>query len=174
MTIFHAVLVFVALQRGAELLLAQINTARLRRLGAVEIDRDGYKWFVILHATWLVALFLDVRADASPDWVLLALFAALQLGRVWVIASLGRRWTTRVIVLPGAPLVAAGPYRWLDHPNYVIVIGEVAILPLAFAAIAVAVVFSTCNFLLLLRRIRLEDAALRSPQPSDSRNPAPP
>jgi methyltransferase len=88
------------------------------------------------------------------------MFGVLQAARIWVIASLGRRWTTRLIVVPGAPLVAAGPYRWLNHPNYLIVAGEVAILPLAFAAVAIAVGFSACNGLLLARRIRIEDGAL--------------
>ena len=160
MTIFHAVLAFVALQRGGELLLAAANTRRLRRLGAVEIDRDGYKWFVVLHAAWLVALLAFVPAAQPANPPLLALFFALQAGRIWVIASLGRRWTTRLIVLPGAPLLSRGPYRWLSHPNYLIVLGEVAILPLAFAAVAIAVGFSACNVLLLARRLRLEESAL--------------
>lgn len=174
MTIFHAVLLFVLLQRGGELALARVNTARLLRRGAIEIDRAGYKWFVALHAGWLIALFVSVPAATRPDWPLLSVYGALQLARVWVIASLGRRWTTRLIVLPDAPPVTSGPYRWLSHPNYLIVVGELAILPLAFAAIAIAVVFSACNLLLIARRIRLESAALESVQLSHSRNPAPP
>ena len=163
MTIFHVVLIFVAVQRGAELLLARANTSRLLQRGAVEIDRAGYKWFVLLHAAWLGALLATVPAATPPNWSLLALFFVLQAGRVWVIASLGRRWTTRLIVLPDAPLVASGPYRWFDHPNYLIVIGELAILPLAFAAVAIAVGFSACNLVLLSRRIRLETRALGPP-----------
>lgn len=99
------------------------------------------------------------RGD-QPHWPLLILFVLLQAARFWVIASLGRRWTTRLVVLPGAPLVTRGPYRWFSHPNYLIVTGEVAILPLAFDALAIAVGFSACNALLLLRRVRLEQAAL--------------
>jgi methyltransferase len=159
-TIFHAVLLFVALQRGGELLLARANTASLLRRGASEIDRAGYRYIVLLHAAWLAALAVAVPPETPPDWPLLTLFGLLQVARVWAIASLGRRWTTRLIVLPGAPLVARGPYRWLRHPNYLIVAAEVAILPLAFAAVAIAVVFSACNGWLLLRRIRLENAAL--------------
>jgi len=159
-TLFHVVLAFVLAQRGCELLLAHANTARLLRRGAVEIDRGGYKYIVALHAAWLVALFTTVPAAAPPDWSLLGLFGVLQLARLWVIMSLGRRWTTRLIELPGAPLVARGPYRWLRHPNYLIVAGEIAILPLAFAAVAIALVFSACNGLSLARRIRLEEAAL--------------
>lgn len=160
MTIFHAVLAFVALQRGCELVLAQANTRRLLRQGAGEIDRSGYKWFVLLHAAWLAALLAFVPAEQPPNLPLLALFFVLQAGRIWAIASLGRRWTTRLIVLPDAPLVARGPYRWVNHPNYLIVLGEVAILPLAFAAVAIAVGFSACNVVLLARRIRLEERAL--------------
>ena len=160
MTLFQGVLLFVLLQRGGELIIAHTNTARLLRSGAIEIDRAGYKWLVVLLATWLVALFVTVPAATPPHWPLLALFGVLQVGRIWVIASLGRRWTTRLIVLPNATLVESGPYRWLRHPNYLIVAGEVAILPLAFSAAAIAIGFSACNGLLLARRIRLEEAAL--------------
>jgi len=160
MTVFHAVIAFVLLQRAAELVLAQVNTARLMRLGAAEVDRAGYKWIVALHAAWLAALIAAVPGETPPNWLLFGLFFVVQAGRVWVIASLGRRWTTRVIVLPGAPLLAAGPYRFLRHPNYAIVAAELAILPLAFAAVAIAAVFSACNALLLARRIRIETAAL--------------
>ena len=163
MTIFHAVLLFVALQRVGELALARRNTARLLRLGAVEIDRAGYKYIVALHVAWLTALFATVPANTPPNWLLLTLFAALQVARIWVIASLGGRWTTRLIALPGASLVRWGPYRWIRHPNYLIVAAELAILPLAFAAVAIAVGFSACNGWLLMRRIHLEDAALGRP-----------
>ena len=162
MTIFHAVLVLVVLQRCGELILARVNTARLLGHGAVEVDRTGYKWFVMLHAAWLVALALNVPAAAPPHWALLAVFFMLQVGRVWVIASLGRRWTTRLIVCPGAGLVTSGPYRLVSHPNYLIVAGELAILPLAFDAVAIAVGFSALNAVVLLRRVRLERAALGS------------
>jgi methyltransferase len=162
-TLFHAVLALVAAQRGGELLLARVNTARLLAQGAVEIDRAGYKWLVVLHAGWLAALAATVPAATPPRWPLLAVFILLQAGRIWVIASLGRRWTTRLIVLPNAPLVTSGPYRWLNHPNYLIVVGEIAILPLAFDALAIAAGFSACNALLLLRRVRLERRALFIP-----------
>ena len=160
MTVFHATLLFVLFQRAGELVLARANTARLLRQGAIEFDRGGYKFIVALHAAWLLALFVTVPATTLPNWPLLTLFGGLQAARVWVIASLGRRWTTRLIVLPGAPLVAGGPYRGLRHPNYLIVVAEVVILPLAFAAVAIAVAFSVCNGLLLLRRICLEESAL--------------
>jgi len=158
--VLYAVLGFVVLQRVVELGVAARNTARLREQGAVEIDARGYPWFVVLHGAWLASLFLLVPADVAPSWPLLAVFAALQLGRLWVIATLGRRWTTRIMVLPGAALVEGGPYRYLRHPNYAVVAGEIAVLPLAFGAIAIAIVFSTGNLALIARRIAIEDRAL--------------
>jgi methyltransferase len=162
MTPLVAVLLLVALQRMTELVLARRNTARLRELGAVEIDRGGYPWIVLLHIGWLAGLALLIPLDTQPSWPLLAAFACLQIGRLWAIASLGTRWTTRIIVLPGEPLVHAGPYRYCRHPNYLIVVGEIALLPLAFGAVGLAIVFSVINLVLLTRRIRLEDLALRS------------
>lgn len=173
MTVFHAVLAVVLLQRGGELILARANTARLLGHGAVEVDRAGYKWFILLHAAWFAVLALIVPGAQPPRWPLLALFAVLQAGRIWVIASLGRRWTTRLIVRPGAALVRSGPYRLLSHPNYLIVAGELAILPLAFDAPMIAIGFSACNAILLLRRVRLERAALGRETPRPTRRQAP-
>ena len=160
MSLFHAVLGLVVLQRLAELVLAARNTSRLRAAGAVELDARGYPAFVVLHGGWLLSLALFVPATAAVSWPLLAVYAALQLGRVWVIASLGRHWTTRIIVLPGAPLVRRGPYRVVRHPNYLIVAAEIAVLPLAFGAVAIAIVFSVANLLLVIRRIAIEERAL--------------
>ncbi len=160
MSVFCAVLGFVVLQRAAELGLATINTRRLRAQGAVEVDARFYPWFVVLHGAWLGSLLLLVPADAAPSWPLLGIFAVLQLGRLWVIATLGRRWTTRIIVLPGAKLVEGGPYRYLRHPNYAVVVGEIAVLPLAFGAIALALLFSAANLVLIARRIAIEDRVL--------------
>jgi len=159
-SVLYAVVGFVVLQRTVELGIAARNTARLRAQGAVEVDARGYPWFVMLHGTWLASLFLLVPADVAPSWPLLAVFAALQLGRLWVIAALGRRWTTRVIVLPGATLVEGGPYRYLRHPNYAVVAGEIAVLPLAFGALALALIFSAINLALTARRIAIENRAL--------------
>jgi methyltransferase len=159
-SLFHAVLGLVVLQRLAELVLAARNTSRLRAAGAFELDARGYPAFVLLHGGWLVSLALLVPATAPPSWPLLAVYAVLQLGRVWILASLGRRWTTRIIVLPGAPLVRRGPYRFVRHPNYLIVAAEIAVLPLAFGAVAIAIVFSLANLLLVVRRIAIEERVL--------------
>jgi methyltransferase len=116
---------------------------------------------VAVHAAWLAALWW--LAPGRPVHVpLLLLFVVLQLGRVWVIRTLGPRWTTRIIILPGAPLVASGPYRFVSHPNYLIVIGEIAVLPLVFGLWKVALVFSLLNAVVLAIRIRAEERALRS------------
>ena len=160
MSILHLVLGLVALQRLGELVLAARNTRDLRAAGAIELDAKGYPLFVLLHAAWLASLALFVPASAPASWPLLAVFAVLQLGRVWVIASLGRHWTTRLIVLPGRPLARSGPYRFINHPNYLIVAAEIAVLPLAFGAVAIAAVFSAANLALLARRVSVEERAL--------------
>lgn len=160
MTVLHWTLGLVLLQRVVELVLARRNTVQLRRLGAVEADAEGYPLFVLLHAGWLVSLALFVPASATPVWPLLGLFALLQLGRLWVISSLGRYWTTRIVTLPDAPLVQAGPFRWFRHPNYLLVIAEIAVLPLAFGAVPIAVSFSAVNLILIIRRIWIEESVL--------------
>lgn len=160
MSFLYLVLGLVALQRLAELALAARNTRALRAAGAIELDASAYPLFVLLHGAWLAGLALLVPASATASWPLLGAFAALQIGRIWVIASLGRYWTTRLIVLPDHPLIATGPYRFLRHPNYWIVIGEIAILPLAFGAIPIATVFSAGNLALITRRIAIENRAM--------------
>jgi methyltransferase len=159
-TVLYWTICLVALQRLAELAWTRRNTARLRRLGAIEADAVGYPLFVLLHAAWLTSLALSAPAATRPCWPILGLFALLQLGRLWVILSLGRWWTTRILTLPGAPLVQTGPFRWLQHPNYLLVVAEFAVLPLAFGAVAIAAIFSALNLMLIIRRVRIEDRAL--------------
>jgi methyltransferase len=159
-SVFHWTLALVLVQRVFELIWAHHNTARLRQMGGVEMDAEGYPYFVLLHAGWLVSLALFIPASTPPVWPLLALFALLQLGRLWVISSLGQYWTTRILTLPGAPLVQTGPFRWFRHPNYLLVIAEIAVLPLAFEAVAIAALFSALNLMLIVRRIRIEESVL--------------
>lgn len=150
---------FLILQRLAELVLAHRNTMRLRAEGALEYGAGHYPIMVALHAFWLLALVgLGHDRAIVPGWF--ALFVALQAGRAWVIASLGRRWTTRVLVLPGAAPVARGPYRWLRHPNYLIVALEIAVVPLALGLPRVALLFFLVNAVVLAKRIRVESRAL--------------
>jgi methyltransferase len=159
-----AVLGFVSAQRLFELALARRNTRRLLAKGAVEIGRQHYLPMVGLHACWLLGLWI-LAPSSGVSLPLLGIFALLQVLRLWILASLGERWTTRLIVLPGAPLVASGPYRFLRHPNYCIVAAEILVLPLAFGLLRFAAVFTVLNAIILSLRIRQEDAALRRGQP---------
>lgn len=152
-------LAFVTLQRLGELVIARRNARALLAEGAVEVAPGHYPAMVALHAAWLAGLWA-LGHDAPVSGLWLTVFIVLQLGRVWVIASLGRRWTTRILVLPGAPLVRSGPYRLMRHPNYAVVAGEIAVLPLALGLPVYAVVFSVLNAAVLYVRIRAEDAAL--------------
>jgi methyltransferase len=158
----QAIVLLVAAQRLAELAYARRNAQRLLSEGGIEHGRSHYPLMVLLHAVWLAALFLLVPADAAVSWPLIGIYVLLQAARLWVLASLGRFWTTRVITLPGAPLVRRGPYRWVRHPNYLIVTAEIAVLPLAFGAWQLALVFSLANAAFLALRIRVEDGALAS------------
>lgn len=153
------ILAFVTLQRLGELVLARRNTLRLLEAGAVERAPEHYPSMVALHAAWLAGLWALVPGRAV-DPLLLAAYVGLQVLRVWVLATLGPRWTTRILVLPAAPLVHRGPYRFLTHPNYVVVVGEIAVLPLMFGLVWYAVLFSVLNALVLTVRIRAENAAL--------------
>jgi methyltransferase len=159
MTLSVLVLAFVTLQRLGELALARRNTRRLLDQGGVETGAEHYPIIVGLHAAWLVGLWL-LAWNRPIDLQWLAAFVVLQVLRVWVIASLGGRWTTRIITLPDAPLVRRGPYRFLPHPNYLVVAAEIAVLPLAFGLTVYAGVFSLLNASLLWVRIRAENAAL--------------
>lgn len=161
MTLSILILALVTLQRLAELALAQRNTRRLLARGAVERAAEHYPVMVGLHAAWLAGLWWWAYA-LPPDLALLAVYIVLQVLRIWTVASLGERWTTRIIVLPGAPLVRRGPYRFMPHPNYAIVAAEIAVLPLVFHLVAYAVVFSALNASILWLRIRAESRALRT------------
>ena len=151
----------VAAERLAELAIARRNTRLLLEAGAVEHGARHYPFLVALHAAWLAALLLWVPDGAPVRWPFMAPFILLQFARAWVIWSLGPYWTTRIVVPPGASTVRRGPYRWLRHPNYAIVVAEIALLPLAFGAWDVALIFSLANGLLLSYRIGSEEAARR-------------
>lgn len=157
-------LAFVTLERLAELVLARRNTRALLAQGAVEHAPGHYPLIVALHAAWLAGLWaFGWDQPVSLFWF--AVFMALQVARVWVLATLGPRWTTRIIVLPAAPLVAKGPYRFVSHPNYLVVIGEIAVLPLCFGLWWFAILFSLLNAAVLTIRIRAEAAALTQASP---------
>jgi methyltransferase len=154
-------LAFLTVQRLAELWWAKQNEARLLAAGGVEYGRSHLPLIILFHAGWMAGMWL-LAYDRSVEPVFLALFVVLQIARLWVLATLGRRWTIRVIVVPGEKLVARGPYRWLRHPNYAVVSGEIAVVPLALGLPIYALVFSILNALVLAVRIRSENAALRA------------
>jgi methyltransferase len=159
MTGAAVVLALVTAERLGELWLAARNTAWLQARGGREVAAGHYPAIVALHAAWLAGLWwLGWARAVDPGW--LGAYLALQGARAWVLLTLGRRWTTRIIVLPGAPPVATGPYRWLAHPNYAVVIGEIAVLPLCLGLPWYAVAFSIANAALLAIRIPAETAAL--------------
>ena len=161
MTAPVVILALVTLQRLAELAIARRNTKALLAGGAYEASPGHYPLIVAVHAGWLAALWW-LAPGMSVSWSLIGLFLMLQLGRLWVLATLGRRWTTRIIVVPGERLVARGPFRLVRHPNYLIVVGEIAVLPLAFGLWKMALLFTVLNAAVLVVRIRAEEKALAS------------
>jgi methyltransferase len=153
------ILAVVTLQRAGELVLSNINTRRLMARGAIEVASGHYPFVVALHAAWLISLWAFGR-DHDVNSAALLVYLVLQGFRFWVMRTLGARWTTRIIVVPGQRLVSAGPYRYLSHPNYAVVAGEIAVLPLALGLPMVAIVFTILNAMVLAVRIRAEDRAL--------------
>lgn len=160
MTLFTVILGAVVAARLLELVYARRNTARLLAEGAQEVGAGHYPFIVALHAAWLISLAWFVPTNAAAEPLLLLLFLLTQGLRIWVLVSLGRYWTTRIITLPGVPLIQRGPYRFLRHPNYLVVVLEIALLPLCFGAWEIALIFSLLNACLLFWRIRTENAAL--------------
>ena len=160
MSLFYLVIGLVVLARIAELAAAHRNTRRLLSEGAVELGRAHYPLIIALHAAWFVAMLVIIPAREPPVWPWLILFLLLQPLRFWILTSLGRYWTTRIITMPGTPLVRRGPYRFMRHPNYVVVELEIVTLPLAFGAWPLALIFGIANAAILAWRIRIEDDAL--------------
>jgi methyltransferase len=159
-SVLWIVLGLVALQRIAEVLYSARNTRRLLAGGGVEVAPVQYPFLVALHVAWLASMAFFIPATRAPNWWLLGIYLLLQPVRLWTVTALGPYWTARIITVPGAPLVRSGPYRFFRHPNYVVVCAEIAILPLAFGAVEIAIVFSILNAALLSWRIRVEERAL--------------
>ena len=154
-----ALLGFLTLQRIAELWWAQQNERRLFAAGGVEYGRSHLLLIVLLHAAWLIGMWA-LAYDRPVEPAFFVIVVLLQIARFWVLATLGRRWTIRIIVVPGEKLVARGPYRWLRHPNYTVVTGEFAAVPLALGLPLYALIFSILNAAVLAVRIPAENAAL--------------
>lgn len=157
----HLLLVgYVIVSRIVELLISRRNTRRLLAQGGYEVGGNHYPVIVALHVAWIVALAVLVPTETPPKIPFLIAFGLVQIARYWVIGSLGGRWTTRIIVVPGKVLVTRGPYRWFRHPNYLVVIAEIALLPLVFDAWEIALGFSIANAVIILYRIHIEEKAL--------------
>ena len=159
MTTAEIILALVTLQRATELVVARRNTRNLLARGAVELAPGHYPLVVAVHAGWLISLWVFGR-DQPVNSIALLAYLVLQGLRGWVFRTLGARWTTRIIVLPGERLVSAGPYRYLSHPNYAVVTGEIAVLPLVLHLPWIAAIFTILNAGVLAIRIRAEDRAL--------------
>jgi methyltransferase len=171
---FAVLVVLVGLERLAELVVSKRNAAWSFERGGWEAGRGHYPVMVVLHTGFLVAMLVEAwvrRPDvpAGLAWSMLVLVVAAQALRWWCIATLGRRWNTRVIIVPGLPPVTGGPYRLLRHPNYVAVVVEGVVLPLVHAAWVTALVFTVANAVLLTVRIRVENAALATLPPASTR-----
>ena len=166
-----ALLIFVTLQRFAEFVWDLQNTHRLRAAGGIEVGGLHYPAMMLVHAAWLAGLW-PLGYDQPVIPIYIVAFLLLQIGRYWVLATLGRRWTTRVIVVPGAPLVESGPYRLIRHPNYVIVAGELVLVPLALGLPVYALVFLVLYAGAAYLRIQVENAALAGELADAGRDPA--
>ena len=165
LTAFVVLVLLVGVERLAELVVSKRNAAWSLSRGGVETGRGHYPFMVVLHTGFLVAMLVEavLRRPTVPGalaWSMLAVVLAAQGLRWWCIATLGPRWNTRVIIVPGLAPVRSGPYRFLSHPNYVAVVVEGVALPLVHAAWITAVVFTVLNAGLLAVRIRAEDTAL--------------
>ena len=149
----------MTLSRLVELPIARANTRRLIAAGGHEVAEGHYPLIVALHIAWLGTLWW--LAPGRPmNLPLLALFGLVEVVRIWVVQTLGPRWTTRIIVVPGEKLVRRGPYKFLNHPNYAVVVAEIALLPLVFGVWWTALIFSLLNAAILFVRIRAENRAL--------------
>jgi len=160
LSILHLILVIVVVLRLVELIHSYRNAKRLLENGGIEYGRKHYPLLVLIHLSWLISIWLVVPSDTNPSIGLLSVFITLQICRFWVIASLGPYWTTRVISSNDFPIIVNGPYRFIKHPNYLVVCGEIAVLPLVFGAVEIATIFSILNAAALIWRIKIEENAL--------------
>src|SRR3972149_1693182 len=161
---FYIFLLFIVLQRLAELVYAKRNEKYLLLRGAVEYDKKGYKLIVIMHTCFFISLILEkiyFKRELSEYWIIfLIIFAAAQMLRYLAIVSLGKFWNTKIIVLSGSSLIKKGPYSFLKHPNYIAVITEIFVIPLVFSCYITCIFFSILNIFVIIRRIKIEEAAL--------------
>jgi methyltransferase len=164
MTAVYFFIALVIVQRVVEVIIANKNANWVKSQGGYEVGKEHYKYIVALHGMFFLSLLLEITVATKEfmlwSFVPLAIFLVAQIGRVWALSSLGRFWNTRIMILPGAKVIAKGPYRYLRHPNYAIVITELACLPLVFQAYWTAIVFTILNAIILTTRIQVEERAL--------------
>ncbi len=166
MIFFWIFFAFLVSQRFLELLLARRNERIVKSKGALEFDRDGYRHIVATHAAFFISLVLEkflLQRGLNKYWaVFFFIFLIAQILRYWAISSLGVYWNTRVLVVPGSQRMTTGPYKYLKHPNYMAVIVEIAVIPLIFSCYLTSISFSIVNFILIRRRIGIEENALEN------------
>lgn len=164
MNYFLAFYIFLIFQRISELFLAKSNEAATRKQGAVEYDKEGYKYIVFLHTAFLISFLVEKiflgRELNSFSLVLFIIFIFTQILRYWALSSLGIYWNTKILVVPDLNLVKKGPYKYIKHPNYLAVITEIAVIPLIFSCYLTSIVFTILNLIILRRRINIEEKAL--------------
>lgn len=163
---FYLFVMIVITQRIIELKIAKRNEQWILKQGGYEVGKEHYKFIVTLHVFFFVSLLVEVTIAQPPfaAWVIIpfVFFMVAQFGRIWVITTLGHFWNTRIFILPNAKLVTTGPYRYMKHPNYFVVMIEIASLPLIFQAYWTAMIFSILNLSVLSYRIHIENKALSS------------
>ena len=163
--LFISFIGLLVLQRGIELMIARRNERQMKKNGAIEFGTEHYPWMVLMHSGFFTILILEVvtlNRELSTLWMLwLSLFMLAQMGRMWVIHTLGKHWNTKIIVLPNSEVIVKGPYKYVKHPNYVIVATEILVISLLFNAFFTAMIFSLLNAWMMRIRIPLEEQALR-------------
>lgn len=165
MIVGYLLIVMVIGQRIVEMIVANHNASWIKSKGGYEVGRSHYRYIVILHLLFFLSLILEIMIN-RPEFMVWSvipfiIFLLAQIGRVWALTSLGRFWNTRIMILPGAKIVTKGPYRFIRHPNYAIVIIEIAMLPLVFQAYWTALIFTIFNALIISVRINIEEKALK-------------
>lgn len=164
MTYFIIFISIVIVQRISELILSKKNENYLKSKGAIEHDRNGFKYIVLMHNLFFISLVLEyffLQRELNQYWkILLIIFICTQLLRYWAIFTLGKRWNTKILVLPNTEPIRSGVYKYLKHPNYIPVIIEITVIPLLLSCYYTAIVFSILNLIVLKRRIRIEEEAL--------------
>ncbi len=155
------VLLYLLIQRLGELLHAKRNSARLLSEGATEYGAEHYHYFILLHGSWIIVMAMLAKPDHALNPYIFSAFFLSQIVRFWTLVSIGRWWSTRIISAPHFPRVRKGPYKFLAHPNYAVVVLEIAIIPLLLGLWWAAILFSLFNAILLRHRIRIEEAVLK-------------